>query len=204
VTGPRKKPSEAEGLVTARSPKGLLTIKRSASVLETRQQIDNNIRNLRQFAGDLWEAAKNEKPTAGVLDLKTAAERVLKQLDMVQIYLNRIEHGYKQGRPPQPAAVLVLLDAALVLSSLMHHLTIIDNEVVIANAAAARVRLPAFSQRRSDRAQQKHRSLKARADEIRKLHHDWGDSRVARKMAKDDPTVIAKRTFDTLRRIIKN
>jgi hypothetical protein len=187
-----------------RSPKGLLTIKRSASVLETRQRIDNNMRKLRQFAGDLWEAAKNEKPTADVLDLKTAAERVIKQLDMVQIYLNRIEHGYKQERPPQPVAVLVLLDAALVLTSLMHHLTIIDNEGPIANAAAALVRLPAFSRRSSDRAQQEHRSLRARADEIRKLHHDWGDTRVARKMAKDDPTVIAKRTFDTLRRIIKN
>jgi hypothetical protein len=179
-------------------------------VPELRQRIADHILFWRQFADALKEAAKkpggrDAKPTQAdvVLDLKRASAHVRRQTDRVEAYLTRIEHDFAKGLAPNLAAVLLLLEEALLLTTRVHQCTIVDNEPAIAHAAARPGVLAKNREKASAEAEQEHQSLKARADEIREAHPSWNDSRVAKQMIKDDPTLTQKREFHTIRRLIK-
>jgi hypothetical protein len=198
-------------------PQVLADLNRSASAPETRQRIANSMRLLEQFAKALEEAAEDKKPAYrdarlpkadeadAVLDPKSAAERVCKQLARVSVYLTRIERGFAEGRAPSIEAIYMLLDAALVLPVLTGQLYIIDNENAIAHSAASTAPLKTHQAKVSRRAVQDHRSWQKMADEIWKRDRNLKILRVAEEVAATlrakNPAVTVK--VNRIRQVIK-
>jgi hypothetical protein len=209
----RRVPDRKKIIVKKTDPGELPQVLAKLNRHDWRQQIAGNVQFWYQFATALEEVAENKKPADGdakppgadeadiVLDLKRVATDLRKQLRRVVFYLERIESDHEKGRAPELQSVYVLVDAAMLVADCVHQLTIVDNETVIADAAA---RLPVLKKNReaaSDRSKQIRESLQARADEIFEQHPNRSKKRVAREIRRDDPTVKLK--VSTIRRIIK-
>jgi hypothetical protein len=194
-------------MTVERSTRGLLTNTPldPTRVPELRQRIADHILSWRQFAGALEEAAKkpggrDAKPTQAniVLDLKRASAHVRRQTDRVETRLKLIEREYAKGRAPNLTAILLLLEAALLLTTYVHQLTIIDNETAIGSMLKKVQALKNSQSGRSDQSNENRRSWQAQADEIWRAHPNLKKLAVAKKIAKDDPTMKA----NTIRRRI--
>jgi hypothetical protein len=154
------------------------------------------------FASLTPEKKKPKKPLEAdeedaVLDLERAATTIIKQLARVEAYLNQVVHGFEKGQLSLEA-VLMLLDTALVLPTLIEHLIIVDNENAIVGWAKQQRGFVATQADRSSKTRKKHESWQAHADPLFERHPDWGESQVARRIA---PVVRAN--WNTIRRHIK-
>jgi len=179
-------------MTVERSTRGLLTNTPldPARVPELRQRIADHILSWRQFADALEEAAKkpggrDAKPTQAniVLDLKRAFAHVRRQTDRVDAYLMRIEHDFAKGRAPNLTAIHVLLEAALLLTTYVHQLTIIDNEPAIGSTLKKVQALKNSQSGRSEQSNQNRQSWQAQADEIWRTHPGLKKLDVAKKIA---------------------
>jgi hypothetical protein len=174
-------------------------------VPELRQRIADHILFWRQFADALEEAAKkpggrDAKATQAniVLDLKRASAHVRRQTDRVDAHLMRIEHDFAKGRASNLTAIHGLLEAALLLSTRTHQLTVVDNETAIESTLKKVQALETSQSGRSQRSNRNRRSWQAQADEIWRTHPGLSKLDVAKKIAGDDPTV----NVNTIRRRI--
>jgi hypothetical protein len=207
-------------MTVERSPGGRLTNRAAPGASEIRQRINDHLSLWHEVAKDAAarrkKSARRKKPdceatkpaeadeVAAVLDLELAANHVGRQIARVQVHLTEIERTFAAKRAPSLAAVHSLLEAALLLGFRAYQLTFVDFEPAITGAEERLAILAKNREAASAKAEQGHRSLKRRADVIRKAHPDWKDSAVTRKMIKDEPALENEREPDTIRRIIKH
>jgi hypothetical protein len=88
------------------------------------------------------------------------------------------------GQLGQDGASLNALLACLTFSSLVHHLTVVDNEVAIASTRGRRKFLRESQLTRTQKAERERREDQKMADELWRKHPGWGKSAVAEEIRK--------------------
>jgi hypothetical protein len=156
---------------------------------ETRESIDKTLSFWRQFA----DAIKADSDQSGedVLDRAHAAEQILRQVARIETYLKRIEDI--------PGALLAIHET-LILATLVHQLTIVDNETDIASGMIVRTSFADHRAQRTKDARHRNEPYQAMAVAIWRKHPKWSKSRVSEEIAKKRGQ---KANANTIRRTIK-
>ena len=169
---------------TRRSPKGLIENAVLDALPDYRPErlLADDFRFWKEFAGAIIEAS-GEKPEryralseSDVLDHVCLAAQVIKQVRKIEASIPLVERN--------PAQFRVVLHDAMLLASLVHQLTIADNEKSIAGDLARRKFLEKRRTDETENARLRNTPILARAEELR-ARGISSDRRIAIHIAKE-------------------